>query len=354
MVFVASLTDHCCNLIVKTKYRAIKNHIADLIVEGRSNKNYSATSDSEDVSENEIEYDFDEISEQEEHMIRHMSYGDVGWNAFGKTGLYAVNIFIAMTQFGFCISYFIFIGNTVYSLFPVTYCDNSLSRSNSSSDNIYPFCHDVTLQSINHHDRVNQTVLYPKVTAQLLEKKLDNFEYGSNYTTQSSFDISTTENSSLSTPLTSTMTTHSTVTTTNSSKDTTIFISTTTATNISDISSIVQQSTAPSLKLLVAAPLPIMILFAMIRTMRNLSFISLTASISIFIGCIAVFTYIIIGEFVNYVNFTVLMKITYLHCKNNATTYFVTKVIKISALRPKCQTLVESISSFVVTTEKDN
>jgi hypothetical protein len=46
--------------------------------------------------------------------------------------------------------------------------------------------------------------------------KLDNFEYGSNYTTQSSFDISTTENSSLSTPLTSTMTTHSTVTTTNS------------------------------------------------------------------------------------------------------------------------------------------
>jgi hypothetical protein len=62
-----------------------------------------------------------------------------------------------------------------------------------------------------------------------------------------------------------------------------------------------------------------MILFAMIRTMRNLSFISLTASISIFIGCIAVFTYIIIGEFVNYVNFTVLMKITYLRCKNNAT-----------------------------------
>jgi hypothetical protein len=65
-------------LIVKTKYRAIKNHIAGLIVEGRSNKNYSATSDSEDVSENENEFDFDEISEQEEHMIRHMSYGDVG------------------------------------------------------------------------------------------------------------------------------------------------------------------------------------------------------------------------------------------------------------------------------------
>jgi hypothetical protein len=88
------------------------------------------------------------------------------------------------------------------------------------------FCHDVTLQNINHRDRVNQTVLYPKVTAQLLEKKLDNFEYGSNHTTPSSFDISTTENSSLTTPLTSTMTTHSTVTTTNNSKDTTIFIST--------------------------------------------------------------------------------------------------------------------------------
>lgn len=294
LVFIASLTDHCCNLIVKTKYRAIKNHIAGLKVQGQSNKSYSATSDSEDVSENEIEYDFDEISEQEEHMIRHMSYGDVGWNAFGKMGLYTVNIFIAMTQFGFCVSYFIFIGNTVYSLFPVTYCDNSLSRSNSSSDNIYPFCRDVTLQSINHHDRVNQTVLYPKVTAQLLEKKFDNFEYDSNYTTPSSFNISTTENSSLTTPFTSTITTHSTVTTTNSSKDTTIFISTTTATNISEISSIVQQSTAPSLKLLVAAPLPIMILFAMIRTIRNLSFISLTASISIFTGCIAVFTYIII------------------------------------------------------------
>ena len=334
MVFIASLTDHCCNLIVKTKYRAIKNHIAGLKVQGQSNKSYSATSDSEDVSENEIEYDFDEISEQEEHMIRHMSYGDVGWNAFGKMGLYTVNIFIAMTQFGFCVSYFIFIGNTVYSLFPVTYCDNSLSRSNSSSDNIYPFCRDVTLQSINHHDRVNQTVLYPKVTAQLLEKKFDNFEYDSNYTTPSSFNISTTENSSLTTPFTSTITTHSTVTTTNSSKDTTIFISTTTATNISEISSIVQQSTAPSLKLLVAAPLPIMILFAMIRTIRNLSFISLTASISIFTGCIAVFTYIIIGEFVNYVviNLTVLMKITGLHYKNNSTMYFVTKVIAVFCL----------------------
>lgn len=250
-------------------------------------KQYLATSDSEEVSD--VELEFDEVREQEEHMKCHMSYGDVGWNAYGKTGLYLVNFFIGVTQFGFCVGYFIFIGNTLHRLFPVEPCDNLLRLSNFTSHD-YPFCH--VAKGIN--TPVNQSDLFLKHNRDirdLTSKDLVDDRNSSDFTTLPPFmndstTMETTTSENVTTTLTST--THNTSTTT--------IPSTTTAANASQISSIVEQSTAPSLKLLVASPLPIFIIFAMIRTIRKMSFISVLANLSIFLGCIAVFIFLIIGE----------------------------------------------------------
>ncbi|CAC5356459.1 SLC36A [Mytilus coruscus] len=330
LLFVATLTDHCCHLIVKTKYRAIRKTINDVKVQSKPNKQYMATSDSEEFSEPDIEIEYDEVLEHEEHMKRHMSYGDVGWNAFGKSGLYVVNFFIAITQFGFCVGYFIFIGNTIQSLFPYIYCDKTMPFNSTVS--AYPICHGV----IAHKSAVNSSDLYlhhNRHVRQLLDQDMKHFESNTSVipfttgnsttfvpvtsatvsnvssviptistesTTRPTTSTVTTTNSSTTKPTTSPVTTTnssttkpttSTATTTNSSITTTL---PTTTRNISEISSIVQQSSAPSLKFLVASPLPLFILFAMIRTIRKMSFISVLANISIFTGCIAVFIFLVI------------------------------------------------------------
>ncbi|CAG2249831.1 PAT [Mytilus edulis] len=310
LIFVAALTDHCCHLIVKTKYRAIKNTINDVKVQSKPSKQYMATSDSEEFSEPDVEIEYEEAREHEEHMKRHMSYGDVGWNAFGKSGLYVVNFFIAITQFGFCVAYFIFIGNTIHSLFPFIYCDNSMPFN--STGNAYPICHGVIARKTD----VNASDLYlqhNRHVRQLFDRDMNNFESNTsvvpfttgNSTTAVPITSTTVSNASTVIPTISTdsttkpttspiTTTNSSITTTTNSSITTMLPSTTTTRNVSEISSIVQQSSAPSLKFLVALPLPLFIIFAMIRTIRKMSFISVLANISIFTGCIAVFIFLVI------------------------------------------------------------
>ncbi|XP_076072551.1 uncharacterized protein LOC143044425 [Mytilus galloprovincialis] len=310
LIFVATLTDHCCHLIVKTKYRAIKNTINDVKVQSKPSKQYMATSDSEEFSEPDVEIEYKEAHEHEEHMKRHMSYGDVGWNAFGKSGLYVVNFFIAITQFGFCVAYFIFIGNTIHSLFPFIYCDNSMPFN--STGNAYPICHGVIARKTD----VNASDLYlqhNRHVRQLFDRDMNNFISNTsvvpfttgNSTTAVPITPTTASNASTVIPTISTdsttkpttspiTTTNSSITTTTNSSITTMLPSTTTTRNVSEISSIVQQSSAPSLKFLVALPLPLFIIFAMIRTIRKMSFISVLANISIFTGCIAVFIFLVI------------------------------------------------------------
>lgn len=285
---MATLTDHCCHLIVKTKYSAIKEYVQNMDISPRKTKQYSSTSDSEDASEVEVE--FDEVREHEEHMKCHMSYGDVGWSAFGKTGLYLVNFFIAVTQFGFCVGYFIFIGNTLHRLFPVEPCDNVIWSGNLTSHS-YPLCHGAKV--IN--PPVNQSDLF------LHHNHIRDLTPNSVFINSSvAVEMATTKNTTLETTTTNTTLETTTLSSTTYNTSGTTSPVTTTAANSSEISSIVEQSTAPSLKLLVASPLPLFIIFAMIRTIRKMSFISVIANLSIFLGCIAVFIFLVIGKLIEY------------------------------------------------------
>ncbi|CEM39819.1 unnamed protein product [Vitrella brassicaformis CCMP3155] len=45
------------------------------------------------------------------------TYGDIGWHAFGKTGSVVVEVFLVITQTGFCIAYLIFIGENLANVF---------------------------------------------------------------------------------------------------------------------------------------------------------------------------------------------------------------------------------------------
>lgn len=53
------------------------------------------------------------IKEEAELLGRTLSFGRIGKACLGRPGLLAVNISIMVTQFGFCIGYFIFLGNTM-------------------------------------------------------------------------------------------------------------------------------------------------------------------------------------------------------------------------------------------------
>ena len=49
-----------------------------------------------------------------------MLFGEIGRIALGKWGVLLVNAALLATQYGFCIGYFIFMGNTITSMFPTT------------------------------------------------------------------------------------------------------------------------------------------------------------------------------------------------------------------------------------------
>ncbi|WAQ95755.1 AVT3-like protein [Mya arenaria] len=147
MLVIAALTDHCCHLIVQTKNHAI-NHLikkhkaetansrsenrktkyndcdADCEEENDTSASSSPNFDNAAIQNEEIEEEYHSPGGENIHekISQNMSYGDIGFYCYGNVGLGIVNFFIAMTQFGFCTSYSIFIGNTIHSLFPYNKC----------------------------------------------------------------------------------------------------------------------------------------------------------------------------------------------------------------------------------------
>ena len=83
ILVVAVVTAHCCTLIVRCKHTALTE-----ISRG------TAVKDSELLAEK-------------------FQYGDVAVAALGPKGRTLVDIFLFITQFGFCVGYFIFLGTTI-------------------------------------------------------------------------------------------------------------------------------------------------------------------------------------------------------------------------------------------------
>ncbi|XP_060076775.1 neutral amino acid uniporter 4-like [Ylistrum balloti] len=293
LLIIASLTDHCCHLIVKTKYHAMKILLSQFKVKKQLSERYQTenhvSSDSSDIPNVDIEVD--ELAILKHHMMKHMSYGDIGRLCFGKKGLLLVNLFIGTTQFCFCVAYFIFIGNTIHKLFPIA----------------------VECRNVTANNTITYPVSFPTTTLASMPHLSDSRDIAAGLS-----DLNTTTmplstgihftipDNNLSTPnlTTSTLPSNITMAPTLSPQN----MSTTPTENSTKpwTQSCMDKSTAPDLKMLVMTPLPLFLVFALIRSIRNLSWISVTANISILGGCVAVFLYMIFNFSVSkfaYANF---------------------------------------------------
>ena len=218
---------------------------------------------SESDSDDSDESHGSNASEAYKKLQRNFTYGDVGKAAFGRAGLFIVNACLVFTQFGFCVSYFIFVGNTIHSFFPFTNRNGSYSLFD---------LHNSTHPSSNS----SLIPIGPSLDTLMLEATRErNSSDNLNYTpAQISEDISY-------------LFTDADVNTDIDAEDSFLWLNMTTA----------AISTAPDLRLLVLSPLPIFLAFAFLRDVRHLSAVSVGADFAIFIGCAVTLAYITIGEF---------------------------------------------------------
>jgi len=102
VLIIALITDHCCQLIIKCKKAAVQK-VLDIVPQSKD-------VESQDVNMTQIR----------NTVEKRMLFGEIGRIALGKWGVLLVNAALLATQYGFCIGYFIFMGNTITSMFPTT------------------------------------------------------------------------------------------------------------------------------------------------------------------------------------------------------------------------------------------
>jgi hypothetical protein len=76
---------------------------------------------------------YQEMRHMKDQLEKEMTLGDIGKIAIGAWGIRIVNFSLILTQSGFCVAYFIFMGNTLKDMFPVHFY-NSTTRSRLPSD----------------------------------------------------------------------------------------------------------------------------------------------------------------------------------------------------------------------------
>lgn len=109
LVIIAALTDHGCQLMVRCKHRIIR-FICALY------PNFLA----EDSTKVRIE------------LEKTVGYGDLAHHVLGEAGYHIVQAAVFITQYLTCVQYFIFIGNSIYTIFPLHHEHHSNSTANHS------------------------------------------------------------------------------------------------------------------------------------------------------------------------------------------------------------------------------
>ncbi|KAI0232371.1 Proton-coupled amino acid transporter 2 [Lamellibrachia satsuma] len=213
LLLVAVLTGHCCRLIVKCKHIVID----DLCRKYELSKEEDNDADLSDMAMFRI------------RLLRRLDYTDIGRLICGRWGGFVVNFCLVVTQVGFCVGYFIFIGNTVH-------------ETNTASSSTPTTIEDFVLEPVN----ATTTSSYGRTRVQLgaVSTKPDNTTRLSNVT-----DV----------PKVALWLVHS----------------------------------GPPLALLVLSPLPLLIIFTFFRTVRQMALISVGANIAILIGLFSVLFYIL-------------------------------------------------------------
>ena len=148
LLLVAVLTGHCCRLIVKCKHIVID----DLCHKYELSKEEDNDADLSDVAMFRI------------RLLRRLDYTDIGRLICGRWGGFVVNFCLVVTQVGFCVGYFIFIGNTVHGLFPKTWVSVTADGTYSPVDQAFIHInttlsrHQGTALAAVHADRHVRTV----------------------------------------------------------------------------------------------------------------------------------------------------------------------------------------------------
>ncbi|KAK2571578.1 Amino acid transporter AVT3C [Acropora cervicornis] len=118
ILVIAVVTDHCCQLVIKCK-RATVQKVLDTV----------CLSDVTDV-----ESQLTQAALLRDTVEKRMQYGDIARIAMGKWGVLLVNMALLATQYGFCVGYFIFMGNTIASMFTTVSSVPSTLHNESASN----------------------------------------------------------------------------------------------------------------------------------------------------------------------------------------------------------------------------
>jgi len=247
---VATLTDHCCQLMLNCKKRLIQQICSNSV----------AVSSVEE----------DDVPQLRERLHRTLGYGDLGRRTFGMWCFHLIQFAVCFTQFTTCVSYFIFIGNTVFEMFPVR--QSTLPR----------------LEDVPSRDYVEAGV-----------RNLQQL-YGLKKSIASGFTESTTSHAVATLPYSNTtfdnVTRLSNVTTTSSLTtdhplSTAEIVTLLPAHNITYIT----VTTAPDLRLIILWPLPIFLATSLVRNIRYLAPMSFVASLGLLLGIISVLAFMFTG-----------------------------------------------------------
>lgn len=126
---IALVTDHCCQLIIKCKKAAVQKVLDTVCLS--------------DVTD--VESQHTQAALLRNTVEKRMLYGDIGRIAMGKWGVLLVNVALLATQYGFCVGYFIFLGETIALMFPTKSSVPVTSSVNRSASNM------TSLTSPSHH-----------------------------------------------------------------------------------------------------------------------------------------------------------------------------------------------------------
>lgn len=302
---IASLTDHCCQLMVRCKY-----YVIDKILEEETFKGQLSQS---------------ELLDLKIKLSKTLGYGDIGKKVFGNWCYHLIQALVWFTQFTTAMQYYIFIGNTIFAMYPIVpvamNINNNTKPIHANQTQGHPLGYGVPMLSIPFLDKIdtgshshqkhtdhNINILSRRQLDYLNGKpagdsftKLLNFEdnvtsYSDNVTIlpTSQFLLSafTIGNNITQSPNYTTVEPNRTSTTspTTPKKSTTL-------PPIPPTPAWQWTSSAPDLKLIVLFPLPFFLVTSLIKKVRTIAPLSGVATVFLAVGAVSVFSFLVHSKF---------------------------------------------------------
>ncbi len=232
------MTIHCCQLIVDVKYIIVNDYcLKHNLDAGKYNGQNNA-------------------HRFRKALVKHLDYPDVGRVVFGTWGAGLVKLFLFLTQCGFCINYHIFIGTMLYGMVhsPSAGSTHSIQR----------------LEAYNSNNGFGDA-FHNNAFVVVHNSSSGNTSGGIGHTFSNTPIVNSTP----------------------------FVVDNFSTSSLSDVTTSIPAPSGdpwlPPLTLLVVAPLPLFLVFVLLRKVRNMAPISLTANSAATIGFVLTIGYIISG-----------------------------------------------------------